>query len=302
MFERFTDRARTVVVLAQEEARTLGHGHIGTEHLLLGLIAEPTGVASVSLDELGYSLDGIRAAVGAALGHSTATSPGRIPFAPRAKKVLELSLREALQLGHNYIGTEHILLGLLAEGEGLGAQILAAGGPGLDAVRAAVMQKLQTPAPAPGRPGFRGPRSWGFLGGTIGALRTPAEPPTWPQTAAAAGVHWKARASAGEAPVGTDDLLRALAGAEGSVAGKVFERLGITPEQLVGALDATSRAGTTDAPPPLPAQSVSVREEDGKLVIEVAGEGIDAMRDAMLQWLREVGGHPPGAGAPPTSP
>src|SRR5881394_3740067 len=109
MFERFTDRARRVVVLAQEEARMLNHNYIGTEHILLGLIHEGEGVAAKALESLGISLEGV----------GQQAPSGHIPFTPRAKKVLELSLREALQLGHNYIGTEHILLGLIREGEGV---------------------------------------------------------------------------------------------------------------------------------------------------------------------------------------
>ena len=111
MFERFTDRARRVVVLAQEEARMLNHNYIGTEHILLGLIHEGEGVAAKSLESLGISLEGVRSQVEEIIGQGQQAPSGHIPFTPRAKKVLELSLREALQLGHNYIGTEHILLG-----------------------------------------------------------------------------------------------------------------------------------------------------------------------------------------------
>jgi hypothetical protein len=142
MFERFTDRARRVVVLAQEEARLLNHNHIGTEHILLGLIHEGEGVAYTALTELGISLDAVRAQVKAEIGQGTEAPGGHIPFTPRAKKVLELSLREALQLGHNYIGTEHILLGLIREGEGVAARVLDGLGAGLDVVRQQVVQLL----------------------------------------------------------------------------------------------------------------------------------------------------------------
>jgi hypothetical protein len=142
MFERFTDRARRVVVLAQEEARLLNHNHIGTEHILLGLIHEGEGVAYLALTELGISLDAVRAQVEAEIGQGSEAPGGHIPFTPRAKKVLELSLREALQLGHNYIGTEHILLGLIREGEGVAAQVLVGLGAGLDRVRGQVVQLL----------------------------------------------------------------------------------------------------------------------------------------------------------------
>src|SRR5690606_14177719 len=124
MFERFTDRARRVVVLAQEEAKMLNHNYIGTEHILLGLIHQGEGVAAKALESLGISLDAVREQVQDIIGQGQQQPTGHIPFTPRAKKVLELSLREALQLGHSYIGTEHILLGLIREGEGVAAQVL----------------------------------------------------------------------------------------------------------------------------------------------------------------------------------
>jgi ATP-dependent Clp protease ATP-binding subunit ClpC len=142
MFERFTDRARRVVVLAQEEARMLNHNYIGTEHILLGLIHEGEGVAAKALESLGISLEGVRAQVEEIIGQGQQAPSGHIPFTPRAKKVLELSLREALQLGHNYIGTEHILLGLIREGEGVAAQVLVKLGADLNRVRQSVIQLL----------------------------------------------------------------------------------------------------------------------------------------------------------------
>jgi len=142
MFERFTDRARRVVVLAQEEARMLNHNYIGTEHILLGLIHEGEGVASKALESLGISLEGVRAQVEEIIGQGQQAPSGHIPFTPRAKKVLELSLREALQLGHNYIGTEHILLGLIREGEGVAAQVLVKLSADLNRVRQQVIQLL----------------------------------------------------------------------------------------------------------------------------------------------------------------
>jgi ATP-dependent Clp protease ATP-binding subunit ClpC len=142
MFERFTDRARRVVVLAQEEARMLNHNYIGTEHILLGLIHEGEGVAAKALESLNISLEAVRQQVEEIIGQGQAAPTGHIPFTPRAKKVLELSLREALQLGHNYIGTEHILLGLIREGEGVAAQVLQKLGADLNRVRQNVMQLL----------------------------------------------------------------------------------------------------------------------------------------------------------------
>ncbi|MFZ9750980.1 MAG: ATP-dependent Clp protease ATP-binding subunit, partial [Candidatus Nanopelagicales bacterium] len=142
MFERFTDRARRVVVLAQEEARMLNHNYIGTEHILLGLIHEGEGVAAKSLEALEIRLEQVRAQVEEIIGPGQQAPSGHIPFTPRAKKVLELSLREALQLGHNYIGTEHILLGLIREGEGVAAQVLVKLGADLHRVRQQVIQLL----------------------------------------------------------------------------------------------------------------------------------------------------------------
>src|SRR5215471_4999259 len=142
MFERFTDRARRVVVLAQEEARMLNHNYIGTEHILLGLIHEGEGVAAKALESLGISLEAVRQQVEEIIGQGQQAPSGHIPFTPRAKKVLELSLREALQLGHNYIGTEHILLGLIREGEGVAAQVLVKLGADLSRVRQQVIQLL----------------------------------------------------------------------------------------------------------------------------------------------------------------
>ncbi|MBB5110235.1 ATP-dependent Clp protease ATP-binding subunit ClpC [Micromonospora echinospora] len=162
MFERFTDRARRVVVLAQEEARMLNHNYIGTEHILLGLIHEGEGVAAKALESLGISLEGVRQQVEEIIGQGQQAPSGHIPFTPRAKKVLELSLREALQLGHNYIGTEHILLGLIREGEGVAAQVLVKLGADLNRVRQQVIQLLsgyqgKEPAAAGAAPGEAAP-------------------------------------------------------------------------------------------------------------------------------------------------
>jgi len=164
MFERFTDRARRVVVLAQEEARMLNHNYIGTEHILLGLIHEGEGVASKALEQLGVSLDSVREQVQEIIGQGQQAPTGHIPFTPRAKKVLELSLREALQLGHNYIGTEHILLGLIREGEGVAAQVLVKLGADLARVRQTVIQLIS---------GYQGGKE--AAGATAGPGSGPAE-------------------------------------------------------------------------------------------------------------------------------
>jgi ATP-dependent Clp protease ATP-binding subunit ClpC len=170
VFERFTDRARRVVVLAQEEARMLNHNYIGTEHILLGLVRERDGVAAKALGSLNISLEAIRQQVEEIIGQGQAAPTGHIPFTPRAKKVLELSLREALQLGHNYIGTEHILLGLIREGEGVAAQVLQKLGADLDRVRQTVIQLLSGYA-AGKREGAGGEE----VGGLSDAVAAPVE-------------------------------------------------------------------------------------------------------------------------------
>src|SRR6185437_8443830 len=140
MFERFTDRARRAVELAQDEARRLEHNYIGTEHILLGLISEGEGVAARVLESLGIGLDTVRQQVEEIIGRGQQAPSGHVPFTPRAKKVLELSLRESKQLGHNYIGTEHLLLGLIREGDGVAAQVLVRLGADLNRVRQQVIQ------------------------------------------------------------------------------------------------------------------------------------------------------------------
>jgi ATP-dependent Clp protease ATP-binding subunit ClpC len=144
MFERFTDRARRVVVLAQDEARLLNHNYIGTEHVLLGLLREAEGVAAQTLEALGISLEVVRARVEEIIGTGggRTSESAHVPFTPRAKKVLEISLREALHLGHNYIGTEHLLLGLIREGEGVAAQVLMGMGAELRLVRREVLARV----------------------------------------------------------------------------------------------------------------------------------------------------------------
>jgi ATP-dependent Clp protease ATP-binding subunit ClpC len=156
MFERFTDRARRMVVLAQEEARMLDHNWIGTEHILLGLVHEGEGVAAKALTALGITLAAMRQAVEDIIGRGAEPPAGHIPFTPRSKKVLELSLREALSLGSDYIGTEHVLLALLREGDGVGAQILVGAGVDLNRARQQVINLLhagrEDDAPLPSVP------------------------------------------------------------------------------------------------------------------------------------------------------
>jgi hypothetical protein len=147
MFERFTERARQVVVLAQEEARQLKHNYIGTEHILLGLLREEEGLAAQALESLGISIDRVRAQIVRIVGNGEEVTSGQIPFTPRAKKILELALREALSLGHNYIGTEHILLGLVRENEGVAARILVDFDADSERIRNEVIRMLSGPRP-----------------------------------------------------------------------------------------------------------------------------------------------------------
>ena len=152
MFERFTERARQVVVLAQEEARTLKHNYIGTEHILLGLLREEEGLAARVLESLDITVERVRAQVVRIVGSGEEVTSGQIPFTPRAKKVLELALREALSLGHNYIGTEHILLGLVRENEGVAARILLDFEADAERIRSEVIRMLSGPGRRPPGP------------------------------------------------------------------------------------------------------------------------------------------------------
>lgn len=221
MFERFSGQARHVVVSAQEEARELDHNYIGTEHLLLGLLTSDS-LASASLNALGYTHDNVRDEVEEMIGRGKATPGGHIPFTPRAKKVLELSLREALQLKHNYIGTEHVLLGVLREGEGVAAQILADKHP-LDRIRGEVLARIESPAPREAH----------------GAGRTPA----------AHDVLALAAELAGEGPVGSHHILAAILQQPDSAAAKVLSDAGTDLDQVAAKLNEISTQDTADDTP-----------------------------------------------------
>jgi ATP-dependent Clp protease ATP-binding subunit ClpA len=254
MFERFTDRARRVVVLAQEEARLLGHNYIGTEHILLGLIHENDGVAAKVLERLGISLEAVRTKVEAIIGEGGGAPSGHIPFTPRAKKVLELSLREALQLGHNYIGTEHILLGLIREGEGVGAQVLVNLGAELSAVRQEVIQQLS---------GFRS-TSWRAGGHPAPGRQGPRETP------AAAKASVEARRLAGSGAVGSHHYLLGLLQEQESMAAKVLSDLGVTREAIETKLAQIEPAGTSDeTPEEAGARRIGLRVEGRLLMLEI---------------------------------
>ncbi|MQA61707.1 MAG: Clp protease [Actinophytocola sp.] len=247
MFERFTDRARAVVVRAQDEARMLNHNYIGTEHLLLGLLDENGGAAARVLESLGIDAARVRIQIEEIIGSGEQTPSGHIPFTPRAKKVMELALREALQLKHNYISTEHILLGLIREGEGVAAQVLVALGVELKQVRTAVVDQLEggvtTVDPAPSR------------------------------SEAAKQALSEAQQLAGGAPLGSHHLLAALAGADGSMAARVLAELGVHPEAIAEKMGELDPDDTTDATPELTAAS--------KMELRVEGDEVHVvLRDA----------------------
>jgi ATP-dependent Clp protease ATP-binding subunit ClpA len=247
MFERFSGQARQVVVSAQEEARDLDHNYIGTEHLLLALLVTSDPLAGASLHALGYTHDNVRAKVEEMVGRGKASPGSHIPFTPRAKKVLELSLREALHLKHNYIGTEHILLGLLREGEGIAAQILADRHP-LDRIRGEVLTRIESPAAREAH----------------GAGRTPA----------AHDVLALAAELAGDTPVGSHHLLEAILQQPDSAAAKVLSDAGINLNELATKLDEVSTEDTTDDTPAQAAArqlELAVTNESVTVVLRDAG-------------------------------
>jgi ATP-dependent Clp protease ATP-binding subunit ClpC len=211
MFERFSDPARRVVVLAQEEARLLNHNYIGTEHILLGVIHEGEGVAARALRSLGIDLDAVRQEVEEIIGRGGSSPSGHIPFTPRAKKVLELSLREAMQLGHNYIGTEHILLGLLREGEGVACQSLVKLGANLATVRARVLQFVAD----------------GTVEGAAGRM-----PSLSPELVAVLDEARRAAEATGEAQVMPIHLFLAAVEHPDGAAGRMLQVVGVDPEEL----------------------------------------------------------------------
>jgi ATP-dependent Clp protease ATP-binding subunit ClpC len=278
MFERFTDRARRTVVLAQEEARLLQHSYIGTEHILLGLVHEGDGVAARALGSLGITLTDVRGDVERIIGKGKKALGGHIPFTPRAKKSLELALREALALNHNHIGTEHILLGLIREGDGVAARILLDRAGELSLVRQRVLELLGTTAEA--TPG-RGPRwlrrpPFGRSAAGAGGVETTLEPEesggSELRTTPAADLSLEQAARlAGAGPVGSHHLLlAALADAE-SAAARTLVSLGI---DLEGAREALRNADVTGSSDELPEEAgrrhMTVRVTEHLLRLEAA--------------------------------
>ena len=254
MFERFTDRARRVLVFAQHEAKALDHNFIGTEHILLGLVVEGEGVAAKALQELGVDLDATRRQIEQRIGRGNPSDmSGAPPFTPKSKKVLELSLREALSLGHNYIGTEHLLLALIREGEGVGPQILIEQGLSAPKVRNKVVALLA-----------------GYSSGR--------ETPPVTKTPAGSRVEAAAARLAAGGQVASQHYLLALLEDTNSLACRVLGSLGVTTEAAVDRIESIGAGGTDDEmPPPFSAHvfhgGITIRIEDAAMAAKVqAGE------------------------------
>ena len=274
MFERFSGGARRTVVLAQEEARALDHNYIGTEHILLGLLREHDGVAAQALSRLGITVGDVRGDVIRIIGKGAKAPSGHVPFTPRAKKVLELSLREALQLGHNYIGTEHILLGLIREGEGVAAQVLVARGADLEVVRAIVLHRV-------GRGGEGPTRS------------RPEHTPGAEEALSAAGD------IAAGGPVGSQHLLEALARSEEGLAGKVLASLGVDADAIAARIDELGVDGTSDVTPDVAAaQQMEVRVDGDEVHVVLRDEvSLDLVRAMSEPFGGPIRGDDPAAGS-----
>ena len=246
MFERFTERARQVVVLAQEEARTLKHNYIGTEHILLGLLREEEGLAARVLESLDITVERVRAQVVRIVGSGEEVTSGQIPFTPRAKKVLELALREALSLGHNYIGTEHVLLGMVRENEGVATRIMLDFGADAERIRNEVIRMLAGGAGGPD-PGGGGPDPGG--GRVRRAVRRVVGRTQDQPRADAAGqmlalIEREIRARFDREP-DNGDLLVILACLPEGVVARALAELGVDQDRLSEAL-ASARAAAPD--------------------------------------------------------
>jgi ATP-dependent Clp protease ATP-binding subunit ClpC len=295
MFERFTSQARHVVVLAQDEARRLQHNYIGTEHVLLGLLGESGGLAFQVLERFGMSLDSARDEVQAIVGTGKGAVSGHIPFTPRAKKILELALREALQLQHNYIGTEHILLGLVREGfgtgGGIGAQVLMQHSSDLMPIRMAVLDLVPAAAPAVAgrdrrwlrRRSTGGPGEATELGES--ELRiTPAADTSLSEAARLAGSQ----------PVGSHHLLLAALGDLDTAAARALSALGLDLDQARQALRNADVTGTSDEQPEEAGRrQMLIRVTDTQLTIEATDPVIVDLGRAALQALGDQA-DPPG--------
>jgi ATP-dependent Clp protease ATP-binding subunit ClpA len=291
MFERFTNKARHVVVLAQEEARKLGHSYIGTEHVLLGLLGETDGYAFRVLEGFGMSLEGAREEVRAIAGTGGTTPSGHIPFTPRAKKTLELALREALQLHHNYIGTEHILLGVIREGEGVGAQVMRQHADLLE-IRMTVLDLL--PAAAAQAQAGRA-RRWlrRRPAGDPLAPDEPAEQTELRTTPAADTSLSEAARLAGPQPVGSHHLLLAALSDPDTAAARALATLGVDLDQAREVLRSADVTGTSDEPPEEAGRRhMVIRVTENRLTIEASDPVIVERGRAALQALGDEGDLP----------
>jgi ATP-dependent Clp protease ATP-binding subunit ClpA len=286
MFERFTNQARHVVVLAQEEARRLNHNYIGTEHVLLGLLGE-RGIACRVLQGVGMSLDDAREEVRGVVGPGKKTPTGHIPFTPRAKKTLELALREALQLHHNFIGTEHILLGLIREGDGVAAQIMRDHAD-LLVIRAAVLDLCPAGQAQSGRV-LRWLRRGAFMPGEAGIVsEEPAEQATLTATPAADATLSEAARLAGAQPVGSHHLLLAALADADSAAARALGNLGIDIEQAREALRDMDVRGTSDEQPEAAGRrQMVIHVHENRLTIEASDPLIVEAGQAALRALGE---------------
>ena len=290
MFERFTNHARHVVVLAQEEARRLHHNYIGTEHILLGLLGERSGVAFRVLDDYGMTLDGVRQEITDVVGTGKKDPGKHIPFTPRAKKTLELSLREALALRHNFIGTEHVLLGLLREGDGLAAQIMR-NHADLLTIRTAVLDLVPPGHTEEAEVSVM--RRWlRRRGGTAvsesSELGGPAEETEPGATPAADATLREAAQLAGEQPVGSHHLLLAALADADSAAARALAGLGVNLDQAKEALRGVDIAGTTDErPEEAGRRQMVIHVLDDRLTVDAADPAIVAAGQAALRALGE---------------
>ena len=275
MFERFTDRARHAVVLAQDEARRLDHDHIGTEHVLLGLLGEPDSIAGRVLGQLGITLAAARADVEQLVGRGDGAPGGHIPFTPRAKKVLELSLREALAFGHNHIGTEHILLGIAREGDGVAMAVLEARGATGSNIRTLVQAAVSKAA-----------------GATAAAARVGDDDR---RTPGADAVIATARQLAGSGAMGTHHLLEAMTLVDDTLASSALGALGVEPDALAATIDRLGTTGTSDlSAEEAGAEQMELRVTDEEVAIVLRDETTRqlgrSLRDAVGNPITGAGG------------
>jgi ATP-dependent Clp protease ATP-binding subunit ClpA len=268
MFERFTGKARHAIVLAQEEARRLQHNYIGTEHVLLGLLGEPDSVGARAAGRFGLTLETGRADVLALIGQGKKAPTGHIPFTPRAKKCLELALREALALHHYYIGTEHVLLGIIREGDGVGAKILQQHAGSLALVRQSVLDLVP-----PGPPGRRWPLARRLSGEPAASAQpSPGDEAEGVHTTPAAEASLKeAAALAGGDPVGSHHLMLAALADPHSAAARTLTRLGLNLDEARAELRRAEVTGSSDElPEEAGRRQMTITVADGRLTVEAA--------------------------------